>query len=186
MNWNGSEYYSDSCMIELEEGAPFWDSPIGFNLDGLSLESPPLQNPEVKSYLGTFKRWGNSVWIGIDKHMPVIDYLPCVFLIRGPKLSAEQALSALNEHLPVPYEPYHDFHILGYFPGRFDTPVREILRDGSVYEGNKKIGTEFITNPPEWAHALASKAREHRNCFLNHYKVSEDGHVKKAYVITTS
>lgn len=186
MNWNESEYYSDSCMIELEEGVPFWDSPIGFNLDGLSLESPSLKKPEVKAYLETFKHLGNSVWIGIDKHMPVIDYLPCVFLIKGAKLSSVQALHALNEHLEVPYEPHHDFHILGYFPGRSGAPVREILKDGSIYEGDVKIGTEFTVNPPEWAHALASKAREHRNCFLNHYKISEDGHVKKAYVITTA
>ena len=186
MIWNDAEFYTSLFLVELEEGVPFNDSPIGLYGSLTSFESPAFKTPEIREFLNTFSEVKNRIGIEIDKVDGIVTALPGIFVFPGQGVSQEDALNVVNAHLASPYEPIHsDFRTLGFFPSREGSPVREISKEGIVYSDKVEYGQEFPKDFPEWAVELAEDAKVHCDARLTHYKVSEGGTKKKAYVHAT-
>ena len=186
MIWNNAEFYTSLFLVELEKGVPFENSPIGLYGAFTSFESPAFKNPEIKKFLETFSRVRNRMGIEIDQVDGVVTALPGVFVFPRNEVSHKDALNTINAHLAVPYEPIHsDFRALGFFPSRDGCPVREISKEGVVFNDKVEYGQESIKDFPDWAIELAEGAKAHCDARLTHYKVSENGTKKKAYVHVT-
>jgi hypothetical protein len=186
MIWNDAEFYTSLFLVELEKGVPFENSPIGLYGAFTSFESPAFKNSRVKKFLETFSNVRDRIGIEVDQVNGPLTTLPGIFVFPGGRVSHGDAIDAINAHLDVPYEPLHsDFRALGFFPSRDGHPVREISKEGVVFSDKVKYGQEFTSNFPEWAIDLAESAKDHCDARLTHYKVSENGTKKKAYVHVT-
>ena len=186
MIWNDAEFYTSLFLVELEEGVPFKDSPIGLYGAFTSFESPALRDSKVKEFLGTFSGVRDRVGIEVDQVKGPVTTLPGIFVFPGGGVSHDDALNAINAHLEIPYNPLHsDFRALGFFPSRDGHPIREISKEGIVFSDRVEYGQEFTKDFPDWAIDLAEIAKEHCDARLTHYKVSDNGTKKKAYVHLT-
>ena len=186
MIWNEAEFYTSRFLVELEEGVPFQDSPIGLYGAFTSFESLAFRNPEIKGFLHTFSNVKDRVGVEIDRVEGIVTALPGIFVFPGMGVSHEDALNSINAHLPSPYEPVHsDFRALGFFPSRDGCPVREVSKEGIVFSDKIEYGQEFTKDFPDWAVELAEDAKVYCDAKLTHYKVSEGGTKKKAYVHVT-
>jgi hypothetical protein len=189
MNWNNISIHTSLFMIELEEGVPFWKSPIGFNLGLTSIElSPSLQDEKVQKVLKSFLQFGTKVWVGVEEEGPILQKIPPIFAVTWHSPVRPELVDVISAELGYTYEPYHsDYTGLGYLPSRGTFPVREYLKDGRVFERGTHIGTEIIAKDPkevpDWVIELVENAQQHVKCSYNHHKVSPDGTVKKAYVL---
>ena len=188
MNWNDCTFEASLLMVELEENVPFYDSAISLNLGLTNVDgSPMLQDPHVKGFIKSFEKFGSRAGVEIDNPVPLLKDLPGIFITPGNVFSREEVLDALDPYLPESYIPYiPDFYTIGFFPSRVGKPVREIAQDGKVYEKGVLIGTEGVIDPPQWALDLAEWSRQYCNGSYNHYKVSENGSTRKAYVTCNS
>jgi hypothetical protein len=184
MIFNNSDFYTSLLMIELEEGVPFHESPISLNFGMTSLDSPALANPEVKAFLETFAHFGVRAGFEVDTPEEVLSEKPGIFITVGNGITQQDALDAINAHLPEPHVPHlADFHAIGFFPSRPGSPVREMSADGSGYQDGQLVVKEGVINPPDWALEMVEEAKKHCDCFYNHYKTSADGSNKKVYVL---
>jgi hypothetical protein len=185
MIFNNSDFHTSLLMIELQEGVPFHESPISLNFGMTSLDSPALANPEVNAFLQTFTKFGVRAGFEVDTPEEVLSEKPGVFITVGNGITQQDALDAINAHLPEPYVPHlADFHSIGFFPSRPGSPVRELSKDGKGYQNGEVVVQEGVTNPPDWALAMVEEAKKHCKCFYNHYKTSIDGTNRKVYVLT--
>jgi len=183
MNWKDCKFEVGVLMVEMEEGVPFFDSPLSFNLSLTNLDgSEMLQDPAVKNFIKSFQKFGSRLGIEIDHPVPLLTELPGIFITPGTSFTREEVLEAINAHLPEPYTPYiPDFYTLGFFPSRPGCPIREIGQDGKVYEKGVHIATEYVV-PDDWAQSVAETSRKYCNGWYNHHKISADGLKKKVYI----
>jgi hypothetical protein len=192
MKWNNFELEVGSLMVELEEGVPFWDSPIGFNLGSITIDyNPSLQDPTVSAYLKKFEKFGTKAWVGIEENVSVLTQLPPVFVASKLWFPRQEAIDTFSEVLGETYKPFNsNLSGIGYLPNRPDSPVREYTKEGKVFEGNTHIGTEFFARKtdqlPSWVIDLIADANDHVECAYSHHKISADGTVRKAYIMTKS
>lgn len=188
MNWNNCEFEASLLMVELQEGVAFYDSPIGLPLGLTNVDaSPMLQEPNVKDFIKSFEKFGTRVGLEIDNPVPLLLDRPGVFITPGDLFTRQEVLDSIEPYLTQPYTPYlPDFYTLGFFPSRPGSPVREITKDGKVYQDGNLIATEGVSNPPEWALSLVEDAQQYCGASYNHYKVSTDGQTKKAYIYTNN
>lgn len=186
MKWKNAEIYTSLFMVELKEGVPFLDSPLGLYGAFTSLESPFFGNSEVKSFLESFLPIRNRFGMEIDKVEPVLSYIPGIFICANQDVSQKEALQVINQHRDVAYVPVHeDFRVLGFFPSRPGSPIREISKEGVVYQDGKEYAREYTTIAPDWAQEVVSEAARHCDAKYNHYKITEEPFSKKAYVHAT-
>jgi hypothetical protein len=186
MNWKDCKLEVGILMVEMEEGVPFFDSPLSLNLSLTNLDgSEMLQDPTVKAFIKSFEKFGSRVGIEIDNPVPLLTELPGIFITPTTLFTREEVVEAISTHLPEPYTPYiPDFYTIGFFPSRPGCPIREIAQDGKVYENGVHIATEFVV-PNEWALGLADTCKPYCNGGYNHHKISADGLRKKVYIYCT-
>ena len=186
MKWNNAEIYTSFFMVELENGVRFYDSPLGLYGAFTSLESPFFADPEIKSYLESFLDIRYNFGMEVDVKGPVLKELPGIFISAAGSVDQAKALEVLNQHLEVPYTPVTpDFRVLGFFPSRPGSPIREIAKDGVVYQNGKEYAKEFTSEAPPWAEELVAKAAQHCDAKYNHYKITENPFSEKAYIHAT-
>jgi hypothetical protein len=191
MIWNNAEFFTYRMMIELENGVEFKNSSIALYGSCALFESPAFKNPNIKEFLKTFSAVRDNTVIEIDSVCgPIVD-LPGIFIIPGSYypgtyVTHDEALNVINAHLETPYIPVDkNFKVLGFFPSREGCPIREIASDGIVYNNGIIYGKETTNDSPQWVTELVEESKKNCHPTLSHYKISENGTKKKAYIITT-
>ena len=191
MIWNGAEFFTDILMIELEKGVEFKNSPIALYGSSTSFDSPAFKNPNIKQFLETFSAIKDNIIFEIDSVCGSIVDLPGIFIVPGvcclgKNVTHDEVLDAINAHLKTPYIPVDEnFRSLGFFPSREGCPIREIATDGIVYNNGILYGKETTDDSPQWVTELIEESKKNCNPMLSHYKISENGTKKKAYILTS-
>ena len=186
MKWNDTEFYTSHFMVELIEGIPFFDSPLGLYGAFTSFDSPAFQDTEVKKFIQEFEPIQNTIGLEVDQATGVIQSLPGIFLFPAMGISQTKALEIVNRYVPQCYTPVHeDFRAIGFFPSRDGTPVREVSQGGITYTNGVEDGLEVISTPTGWVESLVKEATKYCDAKYSHHKDSKHGSLNKAYVHAT-
>jgi len=185
MNFYDFELHARRLLVEIKEGVPFQDGAVGFHLHETADTSPSLQDETVKNFLNSFRQFGEGIGVEVDNPEAILRALPGIFFFPIFGGSVEDFIEEMNKHLDTPFELTREVRALGFFPSRPGKPVREITKEGEVFEGTVKIADEFVGNPPQWATDLISEGQSYSNIKYNHHKVSLNGD-RKVYGYTSS
>lgn len=185
MKFYDLELHTPRLLVEIKEGVPFQNSAVGFHLHETAESSPSLQNETVKTFLNSFRQFGEAIGVEVDNPEAILNDLPGIFFFPIFGESTEDFIKEMNKHLDTPFELTREVRALGFFPSRPGKPVREITKTGEVYEGDTKIADEFVGNPPQWAVDLITEGQSHSNIKYNHHKISLNGD-RKVYGYASS